>query len=45
MNINTLQESMLEHKFLEASAINKHRLQSLDYALNLLNQVMHFTFG
>nr|XP_023694692.1 periplakin-like isoform X3 [Paramormyrops kingsleyae] len=32
------EESVLEHKFLEASAINKQRLQSLDYALNLLNQ-------
>ncbi|XP_048869854.1 periplakin-like isoform X3 [Brienomyrus brachyistius] len=32
------EESTLEHKFLEASAINKHRLQGLEYALNLLNQ-------
>ncbi len=36
-----LKESAIESKFTEANAVNKQRLQNLEFAQSLLNQVKH----
>lgn len=36
-----LQEAAIEAKFTEVNAVNKQRLQNLEFAQNLLNQVKY----
>ena len=40
--IQCLQEAAIEAKFTEVNAVNKAKLQSLEYAQGLLNQVKYF---
>ena len=37
-----LQEAAIEAKFTEVNAVNKQRLQNLEFAESLLNQVKYF---
>lgn len=39
--ICVLKESAIEAKFTEVNAVNKQRLQNLEFAQSLLNQVKH----
>lgn len=39
-----LQEAAIEAKFTEVNAVNKQRLQNLEFANSLLSQVNYFTY-
>lgn len=42
MLFNCLQEAAIESKFTEVNAVNKQRLQNLEFAESLLKQVKYF---
>lgn len=42
MLFQCLQEAAIEAKFTEVNAVNKQRLQNLEFAQSLLNQVKYF---